>query len=279
LRTFPRNFPGRSGTADDSVWLCSPETAAASALTGAITDPRDLAQKLGLHRPDIELPERASVNTDMLVAPLPAEEAGKVELVRGPNISALPELDALPDEFEAPVLLKVGDNVSTDEISPAGAAALPYRSNIPKLAEFTFTRIDADYPSRAAEQGQHIVVGGDNYGQGSSREHAAITPRYLGLRVVLARSYARIHWQNLANFGVLALEFADPHDYDRLEVGSRLRLTHLHDVLAAGHELSATDTSGGHDIRLRHRLSERQVRMVLAGGQIPLLRAGQHTTR
>ena len=273
LRTFPRNFPGRSGTADDSVWLCSPETAAASALTGVITDPRDLAEELGLETPRLPLPERHSVNTRMLTPPPePGEE--RAELVKGPNISSLPDFPPLPERISAPVLLKVGDDVSTDEISPAGAAALPYRSNVPRLAEFTFTRIDRDYPRRAAESANatgHFVVGGDNYGQGSSREHAAITPRYLGLHAVVAKSFARIHWQNLANFGVLALEFADPHDHDRIEEGDVLVLEDLPGALRGPRELTVHNQTKGEDYRLRHSLSERQVEAVLAGGQIPLL--------
>ncbi|MGH3762959.1 aconitate hydratase [Actinophytocola sp.] len=269
LRTFPRNFPGRSGTREDSVWLCSPETAAAAALTGEITDPRDLAARLGIDHPTLDLPERASVNTAMLVAPLPPQEAQRVELVRGPNISALPDFPPLPDRIEAPVLLKVGDDVSTDEISPAGARALPFRSNVPVLAEFTFTRIDEDYPARAARaRDGHLVVAGDNYGQGSSREHAAITPRHLGLRAVVAKSFARIHWQNLANFGVLALEFADPTDYDRVERGHVLALD---DLTLDGPELTARNVTTGEEYRLRHRLSPRQVDAVRAGGRIPLL--------
>ncbi|GAA4913161.1 aconitate hydratase [Streptomonospora salina] len=274
LRTFPRNFPGRSGTPEDSVWLCSPETAAASALTGVITDPRDLAEKLDMPYPRVELPERSSVNTRMLVAPPPAEEAKHVELVKGPNISALPDFPPLPDRIEAPVLLKVGDDVSTDEISPAGAAALPFRSNVPELAEFTFTRIDAAYPRRARELAEgpgHFVVGAENYGQGSSREHAAITPRYLGLRAVITKSIARIHWQNLANFGILALEFADPADYDRIDAGDVLVLENLVETLPAGSELTVRNDSKGEEYRLRHRLSAPQVEAVLAGGQIPLL--------
>ncbi|MCF6424226.1 aconitate hydratase [Amycolatopsis tucumanensis] len=271
LRTFPRNFPGRSGTREDRVWLCSPETATAAALTGVITDPRELS----MGYPSVVLPERATVNTAMLVPPLPPERAAREELVKGPNISSLPDFPPLPDDIEAIVLLKVGDNISTDEISPAGAAALPFRSNIPKLADFTFTRVDETYPSRAREtEGGHFVVGGDNYGQGSSREHAAITPRHLGLHAVIAKSFARIHWQNLANFGILALEFTDPADYDRIEQGHVLALRGLRAQLPEGEEITATDTTTGVDIPLRHRLSPRQVEAVLEGGRIPLLARG-----
>ncbi|NUU26016.1 MAG: aconitate hydratase [Streptomycetaceae bacterium] len=271
LRTFPRNFPGRSGTADDRVWLCSPETAAASALAGHIADPRAWALREDVEVPHLDLPEHASVNSAMLEPPLPPDEAADVKLVRGPNISALPELDPLPDDLHGPVLLKVGDNVSTDEISPAGAQALPYRSNLPKLADFTLTRIDPDYPERARKTGDHLLVGGDNYGQGSSREHAAITPRLLGLRAVVAKSYARIHWQNLANFGILALEFADPADYDRIDQGDELRLDHARDRLAddrAEPELTLRNTTKGEDYRVTHHLSARQRTAVLAGGAI-----------
>ncbi|MGH3794119.1 MAG: aconitate hydratase [Pseudonocardiaceae bacterium] len=274
LRTFPRNFPGRSGTEEDAVWLCSPETAAAAALTGEITDPRDLADKVGLSYPTPTRPENASVNTAMLAAPLPPEQAVREELHMGPNISALPDFPALPNRIEAPVLLKVGDDVSTDEISPAGARALPFRSNIPKLAEFTFTRLDESYPARAGELSDgsgHVIVGGRNYGQGSSREHAAITPRYLGLRAVLAKSFARIHWQNLANFGVLALEFVDQQDYERIDAGDTLLLDGLRRVLPDVAELTVTNISKDEQYRICHRLSARQVEMVLAGGQIPLL--------
>ncbi len=272
LRTFPRNFPGRSGTSDDAVWLCSPETAAASALTGVLTDPRDFAAEHDIEYANLTPPEKSAVNTRMLVEPLPSGEAAREELVKGPNISGLPDFDPLPDHLEAPVLLKAGDDVSTDEISPAGARALPFRSNIPKLAEFTFTRIDEDYPGRAAETGPHFVVGGANYGQGSSREHAAITARHLGLRAVIARSFARIHWQNLANFGVLPLEFADPDDYDHLSTGDTLVLDHLRDRLGEG-ELTVRNTTRDQDYRLTHRLSARQVDAILAGGRIPQLAA------
>lgn len=186
LRTMPRNFPGRSGVDDDAVWLCSPETAAASALTGLITDPRTWAQDAGFDDPSLALPENATVNTAMLEAPLDADEASRVELVKGPNITALPEFDPLPARLEATVMLKVGDDISTDAISPAGARALPFRSYIPKMAEFVFDQMDPGYHVRAAaHDGLHAIVGGDNYGQGSSREHAAIALHCLGLRVVL----------------------------------------------------------------------------------------------
>jgi aconitate hydratase len=275
LRTFPRNFPGRSGTADDAVWLCSPETAAASALTGVITDPRELADRLDLAYPRLAPPATATVNTAMLEPPLPPSEAARQHLVKGRNISALPDFDPLPATIEAPVLLKMGDDVSTDEISPAGAAALPYRSNIPKLAEFTFTRIDPDYPARATELRDgsgHVVVAGDNYGQGSSREHAAITPRYLGLRAVIARSYARIHWQNLTNFGILPLEFTDPSDYDKIARDDVLKLPDVRDALPGG-ELNVRNTTRDETYRLHHHLSARQITLLLAGGQIPALTA------
>ncbi|MGW0827266.1 aconitate hydratase [Streptomyces sp. NPDC002845] len=276
LRTFPRNFPGRSGTEDDAVWLCSPETAAASALTGTITDPRDWATDRGVPYPSLNLPERATVNATMLEPPPPPAEASRVRLERGPNISGLPDLDPLPDTLDAPVLLTAGDHVSTDEISPAGAKALPYRSNIPKLAEFTLTRLDAEYPRRAAklrERGGHVIVAGENWGQGSSREHAAITLRHLGLRAVLAASYARIHEQNLANFGVLALEFDDPADHDRIRPGDRLHVDGLREALAPGAPASLTvrNTTRTETYRLHHHLSDRQREAVLAGGTIPAL--------
>ncbi|MBV8349164.1 MAG: aconitate hydratase [Mycolicibacterium sp.] len=273
LRTMPRNFPGRSGTKEDSVWLCSPETAAASALTGVITDPRDWAREVGMDYPTLDLPEEHSINTAMLVAPLDAEEARRVQPVKGPNVSSLPELSPLPDEIEAPVLLKVGDNISTDEISPAGARALPFRSNIPKLAMFSFTQIDDSYPERAqrAEEAGHIIVGGENYGQGSSREHAAIAPRYLGLRAVIAKSFARIHWQNLANYGVLPLEFENADDYDTIDQDDTLHIAHLRDTVAGKDTLQVDNLTKKSSFAVRHRLSPRQVQDVLAGGLIPRL--------
>ena len=275
LRTFPRNFPGRSGTRDDLVWLCSPETAAAAALTGRITDPRELPDALGIGWPQVTLPAEPAVSIAAIEPPLPPEQARAVELVKAPSIGTLPGFDPLPETLDLPVVIKVADNISTDEILPAGARVLPHRSNIAKIAEFTFTQVDEDYPRRAREAGQHAVIGGANYGQGSSREHAAIAPRYLGLRMVIARSYARIHWQNLANFGILPLEFADEADYERVGQGDRLTVKGVRDALRDGGELTVRNETRDEEYPVRHRLSPRQAAMVLAGGQIPLLRHGE----
>ncbi|MEC3954105.1 aconitate hydratase [Nocardia sp. CDC153] len=273
LRTMPRNFPGRSGTKEDAVWLCSPETAAASALTGVITDPREWARTVGMDYPKLDLPQRHSVNTAMFAAPLPPERALRVQPVKGPNISSLPTSTPLPDRIQAPVLLKVGDNVSTDDISPAGARALPFRSNIPELAKFSFARIDESYWQRAQQvmDSGHVIVGGENYGQGSSREHAAIAPAYLGLRIVVAKSFARIHWQNLANFGVLALEFEDPADYDAIDQDDVLSVQDLRETLPRKAALTVRNLTKDSSFTVHHRLSPRQVQDVLAGGLIPRL--------
>ncbi|WP_031468142.1 aconitate hydratase [Sciscionella sediminilitoris] len=272
LRTFPRNFPGRSGTPDDAVWLCSPETAAASAVTGAIADPAVFARRHNVAPPKLTVPQRTETAGSAFVAPLPVKQARTVEIVKGPNISALPELSALSDIVSGPVLLRAGNDVSTDEISPAGAKALPLRSNIPELAEFTFTRLDPDYPARASRtEGEHIVVAGANYGQGSSREHAAITPRYLGLRIVIAISFARIHWQNLVNFGLLPLEFVQERDLQRIEVGDQLRISGLHTVLYSDETIVVENLTKRQEFGARHRLSSRQVGLVLSGGLIPAL--------
>jgi len=257
LRTVPRNFPGRSGTRDDQVYLCSPETAAASALHGEITDPRSL----DMAYPRIE-PGEQVVNTRMLVAPDPQPD---VELRRGPNIKSLPDLEPLPDAVEAPVLLALGDDISTDEIMPAGRA-LSLRSNIPALAEFYFAQVDEEAYARARELDAHFIVGGDNYGQGSSREHGALVPAFLGLRAVIAKSFARIHGQNLVNFGVAPLLFCDPADRDRIEAGDTLKIEGLRDAIAGGEPFDVA--CGDRTLRVRHDLSERQVRVLLAGGLI-----------
>src|ERR1700712_4388548 len=276
LRTFPRNFPGRSGTKDDAVWLCSPETAVAAALTGEITDPRTLPDTFGIDYPELQLPEEHSTDSRQLI--LPPEDGSDVELVKGPNIASLPEFDALPERVEVPVLLKVGDDVSTDEIMPAGNRVLPFRSNIERMSDFVFIDVDEEYSKRAKEHkdsgeqgGNSALVGGQNYGQGSSREHAAIAPRFLGLRLVVAKSFARIHWQNLANFGVLALELADDDDYDKIENGDVLVVEGLPDVLKSGQELEIRNDTKDESYGVRHRLSERQIDLLAAGGLIPTL--------
>jgi aconitate hydratase len=264
LRTVPRNFPGRSGTADDRVWLCSPETAAAAALTGEITDPR----RLDIAYPRLTLPATSAINRAMLEPPPRAGEAADTDLEKAPSIGRLPDLDPMPDYLEVTIAIAVGDDISTDEILQAGAEALPHRSNIAKLAQFTFRRVDQKYLDRVrGDEGAHAVVAGRNYGQGSSREHAVLAPRWLGLRLVLARSYARIHWQNLVNFGVLPLEYDDVPG----EVGDRLVVRDLAARLRAGAEFTVANTSQNTTVGVRHRLSPRQIDIVLAGGRIPEL--------
>jgi aconitate hydratase len=262
LRTVPRNFPGRSGTLDDRVWLCSPETAGASARAGQIVDPRSLGEaprEVTRRVPPVQ-PTR-----HLLLVPEELASARKVELIKGPNIQSLPRFEALPDTLELPILLLVGDDISTDEILSAGARVLPFRSNIDRIADFCFEAIDAGYAKRARQTGDHAIVGGKNYGQGSSREHAALAPRYLGLRAVFARSFARIHFQNLVNFGVLPLRVQDEQASQALQLGSVLRFTGLRQALRASTPLTAASSSGA-AVQFVHDLSDRQVQNVLAGG-------------
>lgn len=271
LRTVPRNFPGRSGTHDDLVYLCSPETATASALMGTITDPRDLPMPY----PIFKEPQAVLVNKDMLVGPNP-QDAG-IALDTGPNIRPLPRFPALEETQEGPVLLKVGDNVSTDEIMPAGAKVLPFRSNIPAISEFVFAQIDTGFYQRTLpyrEQG-FFVVGGENYGQGSSREHAALAPRYLGLRAVLAKSFARIHHGNLVNFGIVPLVFLDPENWGDIGQEDVLRIESLRSALAGGASVVVENVTRGRRYEMRHGLSRRQIDAVLAGGLINSVKPGR----
>ncbi len=269
LRTVPRNFPGRSGTKEDSVFLCSPETAAASALTGEITDPRSL----DFDYPRFQPPERPKVTRTMLRPPVEGEP---VEVQKGPNIKDLPIFDPLPDELDVTVLLKLGDDISTDEILPGGTQVLPFRSNVPAISEFVFYQVDESFYDRAKElEGQGFaVVGGENYGQGSSREHAALAPRYLGLRVVLAKGYSRIHWSNLANFGVVPLRFSNPDDWDRIEQNDRLTIRNLRDGVKKG-EMEVRNETKDETYKMVHDMSERQVRSVLMGGLVNVVRQEQ----
>lgn len=267
LRTTPRNFPGRSGTPEDSVYLSSPETAAASALTGTITDPRTL----DFPYPKVTEPQEIKIEEHLLTKPLPPEEARQVELIKGDNIVSIPEMDALPDNLEIPILLKVGDNISTDEILAGGARVLPYRSNLPEIAKFTYEAVDPTYVEGALEtrnKDGHAIVGGFNYGQGSSREHAALAPRYLGLRAVLVKDYARIHWQNLVNFGILPLTFTNEADYNLLEKDDVIVLNNIRHTILEYDTIEATIKGKDQTITLSYTLSPRQKDIIVQGGLI-----------
>lgn len=274
LRTMPRNFPSRSGTEDDQVYLCSPETAAASALTGKITDPRDMKKLYGMDYPIFEQPETEIINTDMLVAP--PENGLDIELKKGPNIKSLPHIEELKNAYHVPVLLKMGDNISTDEILKAGAEVLPFRSNLPEISKFAFTVIDKTFYIRAMEAkeayGGHIVVAKENYAQGSSREHAAIAPKYLGQVAVIAKGYARIAWQNLVNFGILPLEFTNEEDYHTIEQGDMISFENLIEDVKNRNNISVKIENKKEGkkkfIHTRHSLSDRQIRILLKGGII-----------
>ena len=261
LRTFNRNFEGRSGTASGQVYLVSPETAAVSALTGVFTNPQTLGEKV-----DIAQPEHFLINDNMVEPPAPVEEMDKVEVLRGPNIKEFPTTRALEDTITAKALLKVGDNITTDHIMPAGAKILPYRSNIPYLSNFCFAVCDEKFPERCRKEGPSIIIGGSNYGQGSSREHAALVPLYLGVKAVVAKSFARIHCANLANAGILPFTFKNEADYDTIDQMDELELPNIRSAIANGGKVILRNKTKGTEIELEPVLTERQRDLVLAGG-------------
>ncbi len=267
LRTFNRNFLGRSGTKDGQVYLVSPETAVASALSGYITDPTTLGTAVS-----VAIPEKFLVNDSAILAPIPAEQADQAQVLRGPNIKEFPKSKPFAEELCAQLVLKVGDNITTDHIMPAGAKILPYRSNIPYLSRFCFEVCDPEFPERAKAAGDGIIVGGSNYGQGSSREHAALVPMYLGIRGVIAKSFARIHAANLINAGILPMTFENPEDYDRLGQDEKLTISHIREGMEKG-RLTVT-TGSGDTFQVNCSLTNRQREILLAGGLLNYTKEG-----
>jgi aconitate hydratase len=260
VRTFNRNFEGRSGTKDAEVLLVSPEVAAATAITGVLTDPRDLGAY-----PRIEMPQRFIINDNMFISPLPPHEAARVEIIRGPNIKPLPDFPPLPETLHGEVLITVGDNITTDHIMPAGAKILPLRSNIPAISKYVFEAIDPEFPARALEKGGGFIIGGENYGQGSSREHAALAPKYLGVKAVIVKSFARIHLANLINFGIVPLTFTDPTDYESIAQGDALEAL-IGDLRS---DVRLRNLTKDTEIGLTHTLSQRDAEILKTGGKLP----------
>ena len=269
LRTFPRNFPGRSGTKNDRVYLCSPETAAASGLFGVVTDPRKLEDLMAW--PAVQNPEKYIVDDSSIIYPL-ADTSG-IEIITGPNIVQFPDFEALPDELTAEVIIKVGDNISTDTIMPAGNKVLPFRSNVPAISQFVFEQIDPEFHLRAKEKGNGVVVCGENYGQGSSREHAALAPRYLGIRAKIAKGFARIHKANLINFGILPLVFKNPDDYDSVQQGNTIIFPGIRKLIESGVREIPIKVDGREIVTLLE-VSERERQDILAGGTLNYVKKG-----
>ncbi|MFC1728996.1 aconitate hydratase [candidate division KSB1 bacterium] len=269
IRSFNRNFKGRSGTADAKVYLCNPFVATAMAVEGKVFDPGKTDMTFELK----EEPESFLVNDNFLIAPPPPEESEKVEVLRGPNIKEIPLRGELDDEIEAGVVLKVGDNISTDDILPAGTTVLPLRSNIPAISEYVYHSIDETFAKRAKELKQSIIVGANNYGQGSSREHAALAPMYLGVRAVIVKDFARIHRANLINFGILPLVFDNPDDYDKISQGDTLKLTNIRKNVSESGKFIVTNVATGNEIPVSADLSERQIEVLLKGGLLSYVRS------
>lgn len=261
LRTFNRNFEGRSGTADGQIYLVSPELAAVSALTGVLTDPRTLGEM-----PEFTMPEKFLVNDNMVVPPVDEADMDSVEVLRGPNIKPFPTSEPMPKSIEAGVSLKVGDNITTDHIMPAGAKILPLRSNIPEISKYCFAVCDESFHDRALEMGKSIIIGGSNYGQGSSREHAALAPLYLGVKAVITKSFARIHMANLINAGIVPMTFANEADYDRIDQADELKIENIAAQIADGGNIKVTNVTKGFDFECAVNFSDRQKEMLYAGG-------------
>ena len=268
LRTVPRNFPGRSGTDEDKVYLCSPETAIAAAITGVITDPRDLGQKMGIPYPHYKEPIQILIDQEMVYPP--PKDGSKVEIIRGPNIQPLPKMHPLQDHLEGPVLLKLENNVSTDDISPAGSKVLPFRSNIPEISKFTFSRVDETFYKRAMHHRStgSFIVAGANYGQGSSREHAALSPNFLGIKAILAKSYARIHRSNLINFGILPLVFEKEQDIKGIDRDDVLQIKNILESIRNGKEISVENKTKNTVISMKCALTPHEKIVLLEGGLI-----------